>query len=177
MTLILNFLLTAAGLIGKLAVIVVLATLVTVNQSHAAETDRLADHIDRNCTRHCVDADLLRLALHQGAVETQVDPLWFLAVIKTESSFSTKAVNRHAGRSIGLSQIQVRWHKKKFFTKHYADVFENVRVGMTILGDCQEKHKGNLRQALRCYNGYGPASYAKRVAKIYHQLRADRITV
>lgn len=177
MTLILNFLATVAGLIGKLAVIVVLATLITLNQTHAAEIDRLADHIDQNCAKHCVDADLLRIALHQGASETRVDPLWFLAVIQTESNFSTKAVNRHSGRSVGLSQIQVRWHREKFFTKHYADVFENVRVGMTILAACQEKHHGNLRQALRCYDGYGPVSYAKKVAKIYHQLRADRIVI
>ena len=91
MTLILNFLATVAGLIGKLAVIVVLATLITLNQTHAAEIDRLADHIDQNCAKHCVDADLLRIALHQGASETRVDPLWFLAVIQTESNFSTKA--------------------------------------------------------------------------------------
>lgn len=177
MTRIFAFLRSAIVLIGKLTLVVVVVTLITLNHVHAAEVDRLAEHIDQHCAKHCVDADLLRIALQHASAETRVDPLWFVAVIQTESNFSTKAINRHAGRSIGLSQIQVRWHKEKFFTKRYTDVFENVRVGMTILADCQEKHRGNLRQALRCYNGYGPASYARKVAEIYHQLRQDRITV
>lgn len=170
-----TYALTVLEVIWKIAVITLLVALFHT-QCYAAE-DRLADHIDKVCDKQCVEPDLLRMALHHGAEETRIDPRWFLAVIQVESSFRLSAVNRKSGRSVGLSQIQVRWHKEKFFTKHYADVFENVRVGMTILADCQEKHHGNIRKALRCYNGYGPASYARKVVKIYHQLRADRITV
>lgn len=180
MTPILNFLLAAVATISKLFVIVLLVTLATISQSHAAELDTLAAHIDRLCDKHCVDADLLRIALHQGAAETHVDPLWFLAVIQAESNFSTKAVNRRSGRSVGLSQIQVRWHRDKFFTKHYADVFENVRVGMTILGDCQEQYNGNMRKALWCYNGHQPGGlkrYADKVVKLHHLLKHEHIAV
>lgn len=161
--------------IWKLAVIALLVAIFHA-QCRAAE-DRLAEHIDKVCDKQCVEPDLLRMALQHASAETRVDPLWFVAVIQAESNFSTKAINRHTGRSVGLSQIQVRWHKEKFFTRHYGDVFENVRVGMTILRDCQAKHQGNRHQALRCYNGYGPLSYAQKVAKVYRQLRADRVTV
>jgi len=177
LTRIFAFLRSAIVLIGKLTLVVVVVTLITLNHVHAAEVDRLAEHIDQHCAKHCVDADLLRIALQHASAETRVDPLWFVAVIQAESNFSTKAINRHTGRSVGLSQIQVRWHKEKFFTRHYGDVFENVRVGMTILRDCQAKHQGNRHQALRCYNGYGSLSYAQKVAKVYRQLRADRVTV
>lgn len=180
MTRIFAFLRSAIVLIGKLTLVVVVVTLITLNHVHAAELDTLAAHIDRLCDKHCVDADLLRIALHQGAAETHVDPLWFLAVIQTESNFSTKAVNRRSGRSVGLSQIQVRWHRDKFLTKHYADVFENVRVGMTILGDCQEQYNGNMRKALWCYNGHQPGGlkrYADKVVKLHHLLKHEHIAV
>lgn len=180
MTPILNFLLAAVATISKLFVIVLLVTLATISQSHAAELDTLAAHIDRLCDKHCVDADLLRIALHQGAAETHVDPLWFLAVIQVESSFRLSAVNRKSGRSVGLSQIQVRWHRDKFTGKRYSDVFENVRVGMQILQDCRDQHDGNMRKALWCYNGHQPGGlkrYADKVVKLYYALKRDHIVV
>lgn len=164
--------------IWKLAVIALLVAIFHT-QCHAAE-DRLAEHIDKVCDKQCVEPDLLRMALRHGADETRIDPRLFLAVVQVESGFRQHVVNRKSGRSVGLSQIQVRWHKDKFSTTRYSDVFENVRVGMQILRDCQEKYSGNMRKALWCYNGHqagGLRRYADKVVKLYHALKRDHIVV
>jgi len=161
--------------------LLLLAFLVTQTPSQAAEPphDRLADHIATVCKAGCVDSGLLKMALRSVRDEQRVDPLLLMAVIQKESSFKQRALNTQNGRSVGLTQIQVRWHRDKFDTHDYYDVFQNLRVGAEILQACQKKYR-DTRSALWCYNGHqkrGQVLYADKVLKTYQLLKEKHVLV
>lgn len=142
--------------------------------------DHLGAYITKHCKRDCVDAGLLRLALSEASASTKVDPLLMLAVIQVESGFRQKALNTTSGRSVGLTQVQVYWHRDKFRTKDYFDVIENVHAGAEILAACQKKHRGNVERSLWCYNGHqedGITRYAKKVLVALSRLKSSLIEV
>lgn len=149
------------------------------NAEESVQTkDPLASHIEKHCKRDCVDASLLRVAATEATKDNHVDPLLLLAVIQTESGFKHRALNTHNGRSVGLTQVQVRWHRARFKTKDYFDVFENVRAGSDILSECQKKYHGNTSKALWCYNGHqanGVSKYSKKVLAVYAVLKENLI--
>ena len=144
------------------------------------ESFKLQSYIDKVCKKDCIDASLLLLAVTEAANEFNVNPLTLLAIILTESGFRPKAVNRTSGKSVGLSQIQVYWHRDKFTTVNHFDVFDNVRVGAMIYRDCVKKWKGSKDKALWCYNGHqktGMKKYVPKVMKTYYELNSLSIRI
>lgn len=140
----------------------------------------LNSYIASVCKSDCVDGNLLLMAVNQAATEFSVNPITLLAIIKSESSFKHRAVNKSSGKSVGLSQVQVYWHKKKFTTKNYFDVFDNVRVGAIIYKDCIDRWNGSREKALWCYNGHqkaGMHTYVPKVMKSYRELSSLNLII
>lgn len=91
--------------------------------------------------------------------ERNIDPRVAFAMIKCESGFRAEATG-DSGNSLGLMQIQPRWHyarMEKLGCDNLLDPYQNVTVGLDLFGDLL-KHYGNVEHALMAYNGGG--SYA-----------------
>jgi len=117
------------------------------------------DYIQKNCRKSCVDSEKLLQTTEEAAKEFNVDQKLLIAVVKVESHFNRLARNGKNGLSVGLTQVQVSWHREKFRGNSYFDARSNIRVGATILSDCMKKHNGNVRRSLMCYNGYSNSDY------------------
>lgn len=169
---------------GLIIIAFLLAVSCFTKQVYADEgdsaSDPLAMYIDTYCKKDCVDSGLLRTAVSEATVNTKVDPVLLLAVIQVESGFHHKALNTVNGKSVGLTQVQVYWHRDKFKSGNYFDVFENVKAGSDILNACQAKHRGDVNKALWCYNGHQPngvAKYSKKVLAAYTRLKNKLISI
>lgn len=83
-----------------------------------------------------------------------------IAMIERESYFTADAIGDN-GNSIGLMQIQPRWHSgrmEKLGVTDLLDPIQNVTVGIDLLEELLEKEKG-LAWALMAYNmGSGKAN-------------------
>lgn len=91
--------------------------------------------------------------------ERNIDPRVVFAMIKCESGFRVEATG-DGGNSLGLMQIQPRWHHarmERLGCDNLLDPYQNVTVGLDLFGDLL-KHYGNVEHALMAYNGGG--SYA-----------------
>lgn len=91
--------------------------------------------------------------------ERNIDPRVAFAMIKCESGFCAEATG-DGGNSLGLMQIQPRWHyarMERLGCDNLLDPYQNVTVGLDLFGDLL-KHYGNVEHALMAYNGGG--SYA-----------------
>ena len=87
------------------------------------------------------------------ATRSGVDPAIVKAIIKEESGGNPNAVG-DGGESIGLMQIQPRWHKTKMEELGIVSLYdpqENVILGCAILSDLYDKY-GNYEDALSVYN-------------------------
>ena len=88
-----------------------------------------------------------------------VDPAIVVAMIERESGFRP-AVKGDNGRSYGLMQIQLRYHKermKKIGVTDLLNPYHNVAVGIDLLGELSDRGK-SLEWVLMAYNGgYGYA--------------------
>lgn len=94
--------------------------------------------------------------------ERGIDYRIAFAMIKCESGFRADAVGDN-GNSLGLMQIQQRWHyarMEKLGCDNLLDPHQNVTVGLDLFGDLL-KHYGVVEHALMAYNGGG--SYANRM--------------
>lgn len=129
----------------------------------------LYDHIQLKCKRSCVEQETLLKSVFHAVKGTPIDFRIVLAIIQVESAFNPKAKN---GSNVGLSQVNLRYHRKKFHTKDPFDVHENVAVGVGILNDCLSRRKGSVKAALLCYNGhpYGDPSYVIKVMNAYQEI-------
>lgn len=86
--------------------------------------------------------------------ERNIDPRVAFAMIKCESGFRAEATG-DGGNSLGLMQIQPRWHyarMEKLGCDNLLDPYLNVTVGLDLFGDLL-KHYGNVEHALMAYNG------------------------
>lgn len=91
--------------------------------------------------------------------ERGINPRVAFAMMKCESGFRTDAVG-DGGNSLGLMQIQPRWHyarMEKLGCDNLLDPYQNVTVGLDLFGDLL-KHYGSVEHTLMAYNGGG--SYA-----------------
>lgn len=87
-----------------------------------------------------------------------------MAVIQRESNFNAAAVGDH-GDSVGLMQIQEKWHSELMEELGVTDLYdplENVEVGVALLAQYFKEGK-EVYYALMKYNGGG--AYAKRMLK------------
>lgn len=92
-----------------------------------------------------------------------IDPAIVIAIIEKESNYDILAVGDH-GRSLGLMQIQFRWHTARMAELGCDDLLDarqNVCVGIDILADLLEEGE-SIEWVLMAYNG-GHA-YADRLA-------------
>lgn len=92
-----------------------------------------------------------------------MDPAIVIAIIEKESNYDISAVGDH-GRSLGLMQIQFRWHTARMASLKCDDLLDarqNVCVGIDILADLLEEGK-SIEWVLMAYNG--GHTYADRLA-------------
>lgn len=92
-----------------------------------------------------------------------VDPALVLAVIERESGYNSAAIG-DSGDSIGLMQIQPRWHAARMDKLGVDDLFnpyENVSLGVDILASYIDEGHGE-EWALHAYNG--GVAYANRMS-------------
>lgn len=92
----------------------------------------------------------LQTALHEVCGETSVPEALVLGVIETESGFQTDADN---GQCYGLMQLN-----KDYFPADLSPA-ENIRAGVTYLGQCLERYRGNVPAALTAYNAGHDTGY------------------
>lgn len=103
------------------------------------------------------------------ATRSGVDPNIVKAIIKEELGGNPSAIGDN-GESIGLMQIQPRWHKAKMEELGIVSLFdpqENVILGCAILSDLYEMY-GNYEDALSVYNSgttEDGKAYAERILK------------
>lgn len=105
--------------------------------------------LDKNLQDHIMDI----------CDEREIDYRIAFAMIKCESGFRPDAVG-DGGNSLGLMQIQQRWHyarMERLGCDNLLDPYQNVMVGLDLFGDLL-KHYSVVEHALMAYNGGG--SYA-----------------
>ena len=77
-----------------------------------------------------------------------------MALIHTESRFDATCVG-DSGNSLGLMQIQPRWHYERMEQlgcNDLLDPYQNVTVGLDLFSDLLEEY-GEIEYALMAYNG------------------------
>ncbi len=85
--------------------------------------------------------------------EYHIDPVIIVAMIEKESTYNARAVG-DGGNSLGLMQIQPRWHKarmKRLGCTNLKDAYQNVTVGIDFMGELLEKHE-DVEKALMAYS-------------------------
>ena len=103
------------------------------------------------------------------AVRSGVDPNIVKAIIKEESGGNPSAIG-DGGESIGLMQIQPRWHRAKMEELGIVNLYdpqENVILGCSILSDLYDKYE-NYEDALSVYNSGNTEdgkAYAERILR------------
>lgn len=135
-----------------------------------ARSQTLADYIDSNCLRNCVDELTLLRSTVKAADEHDLDFRVLIAIVKVESGFR---LNARSPSSVGLAQINLKWHRDKF-NRHPLNPMENVRVGAVVLNECLIRNQGRLSKAFRCYNGLGAGQdkdYVTKVQKALSEIR------
>ncbi|MBF1152522.1 MAG: lytic transglycosylase domain-containing protein [[Eubacterium] sulci] len=101
------------------------------------------------------------------ATRSGVDPAIVKAIIMEESGGNPNAVG-DGGESIGLMQIQARWHRAKMEELGIVSLFdpqENVTVGCDILSELLNRY-GSYEDALSVYNSGNTEdgkAYAERI--------------
>jgi soluble lytic murein transglycosylase-like protein len=96
----------------------------------------------------------LQLHIIQTSEAHDIDPAVVIAVAGVESSYKP-AAKGDGGNSLGLMQIQPKWHKERMDRLDCHDLldpFQNVTVGIDILAGLMSKYDGNISMALMAYN-------------------------
>lgn len=129
----------------------------------------LDDYIQANCKKGCVEQEELLKSVAVTASKLDIDFKDLLSIIRVESSFKRKA---KSGSNLGVMQVNIKYHRKKFNGRNPFNLFTNVEVGGSIYKDCLIKHKGDKRKALKCFNGSGDPKYAVKFNKAYKEISA-----
>lgn len=108
------------------------------------------------------------------AESENIDPILFLALIATESSFNPNALSPKG--AIGLVQVMPRYHTTKINAvtrsgKRPTDIGENIKMGVAILSEYRAMHNGDMRKALLSYNGSLKDSRGRYASKIMAEHR------
>lgn len=137
---------------------------------------------------HKFQARSISSVILQEAEKYQVDPVFILAVIKTESGFNPMARGLHG--EIGLMQIKpdtAKWIAKKYRltwrgAKTLENPADNVVLGMAYFGYLRSKFHGHANKYMSAYNmGVGkvyrayasenaPRDYSSRIMKNYNSM-------
>lgn len=96
----------------------------------------------------------LQLHIIEQAEANGIDPAIIIAMIYKESSYRADNVG-DGGNSIGLMQIQPRWHSgrmERLGCEDLYDPFQNVTVGIDYLAEMLDRYDGDIEKALVAYN-------------------------
>lgn len=86
--------------------------------------------------------------------EKNIAPALVIAIIERESNYNSDAVG-DKGKSLGLMQIQSRWHSERMEKLGVTDLmnpYENIKVGIDLIADLRETNSDVL-YVLMAYNG------------------------
>ncbi len=126
------------------------------------------------CKSYCKSTDDIVTAAQIASDVIGVDLALILAIMKIESSFMIKAKN---GRSVGLMQVNLDYHRSKFKGKDPYGIYDNTFVGTSIFKDCLKTTKGNVNRALRCYNGSWQSNvYPTKVLNALKSINVNSLT-
>ena len=92
--------------------------------------------------------------------EHHIEPEIVIGIIEKESTFNASAVGDN-GNSLGLMQVQPRWHKERMERlgcDDLLDPFQNVTVGVDILSELIDGY-GDTERALMVYNAGAAGAY------------------
>lgn len=107
------------------------------------------------------EEEIINGYIHEISAKYNVDEYLVRSVVRKESNYNPKAKG-DSGRSLGLMQIQPRWHAKRAASLGVTDLrdpYGNILVGVDYLADLLELYSPEL--ALMVYNS-GP-SYASKM--------------
>lgn len=128
-----------------------------VDKAEAVETQAQSTQpVEPVVTKTYFDCPLPRdLQDHIAALceEYHIDPAIIVAMCKKESTYNARAVG-DGGNSLGLMQIQPRWHKdrmKRLGCTNLKDAYQNVTVGIDFLAELMGKYE-DVEKALMAYN-------------------------
>ena len=96
----------------------------------------------------------LQLYIIQTCEELNIDAGVVMAMIFYESSYQVDAIG-DGGNSVGLMQIQERWHKERMErldVDNLLNPYQNVTVGIDLLAELLDEYNGNVEMALMAYN-------------------------
>lgn len=110
-------------------------------------------------------------AVDMAADAHKLDRKLLMSVAYVESKMNVKARN---GSSVGLMQVHLKYHRDKFKGASVYNPYANMFVGAQILRECMDRSKGNVKQALRCYNGGGDKNYPTKVFKQLNSLKKEK---
>ena len=85
--------------------------------------------------------------------EYHIDPAIIVAMCWKESTYNARAVG-DGGKSLGLMQIQPRWHKERMTRlecPNLIDAYQNITVGVDFLAELIGKYE-DVEMALMAYN-------------------------
>lgn len=102
----------------------------------------------------------LQLFIASLCEEVSIDPELVLAMIEQESQWNPEAVG-DGGNSLGLMQVQPRWHSGRMEKLDCTDLFnpyENVTVAIDILAEKMAKYD-TIGEALTAYNAGDSGAY------------------
>lgn len=132
----------------------------------------ITEYINGRCGNNCFHvSNMINEAVQIASESHQVKPEVIIAVMQVESRFNPKAQNMS---NKGLMQVNLRYHRKKFFGTNPLNVYANVYVGTSILKECMVKRQGNLPKALKCYNGGGDPGYVKKVLTALNSVKNQK---
>ena len=96
--------------------------------------------------------------------ERNVAPSLIFAIIERESNFNFNCVG-DSGNSLGVMQIQPKWHQwraDKLGCLDWFNPYDNATVGIDIIAGLFEKYGDDVYMVLMAYNG--GSSYANRMS-------------
>lgn len=110
-----------------------------------------------------LDADL-QLYIMDLCEEANLSAALVIAVIERESNYNASAIG-DSGNSLGLMQIQPKWHQWRMDELGGGDwlnPYDNIKVGVHILKGLFDRYGDDVYMVLMAYNG--GSSYASRMA-------------
>ena len=96
----------------------------------------------------------LQVYIIQTCEDLNIDAAVVMAMIFYESSYDASAIG-DGGNSLGLMQIQERWHKERMERLDVTNLlhpYQNVTVGIDFLAELLDEYDGNVEMALMAYN-------------------------
>ena len=113
----------------------------------------------------------LQLHIISEAVEHDIDPAIIVAMAYRESRYKTQAVG-DSGSSLGLLQVQPKWHKKRMERLGCTDLldpYQNVTVAVDYLAEQINRYGGSVAKGLTAYN---KGHYAGKVTNYANKILA-----